>query len=318
MATRFNNHMVAHVWAQQSQPRGQSHNGNLYFEGDTLYSYGGHYPLARFVENDAGQRAVLINSNPYSVTTSAHRSRAWRAVCGLGLPIFQVPGCTDFHPFNLRALEREAVEAFERAGRMRPHNRDYGFELANKALGIARDYAEFFGVPFDWEGADQLRARWAAEAAEAEERAREAREEREQRYREQVAKDRAVQREQFEEWQRGERDNAPWAYQVDEDGSAYLRVNGDKLETSRGAEVPLEHAKRAFRLIKRCRDRGESWRPNGHSIHVGHFTVSEITADGSIRAGCHYITWPHIEAAAIAAGVFEAPEPAGEEVSALA
>jgi hypothetical protein len=77
-----------------------------------------------------------------------------------------------------------------------------------------------------------------------------------------------------------------------------LRVSGSEIETSRGASFPLEHGKRAFALIKKCHDEQRAFRPNGHAIHLGHFTVDEVTVDGDVRAGCHYVKWSEIEAIA--------------------
>lgn len=77
MAEVFNNSMVAHVWAQQRQPHGRSNNGNFYFERETLYSYGTHFPVGVF----AGPGGpVFLNSDGYSVSTSGHKSDAWAAV----------------------------------------------------------------------------------------------------------------------------------------------------------------------------------------------------------------------------------------------
>lgn len=74
MKTVFTNDMVAHVWAQQNQEYGRSNNGNFYFEGAALYSYGRHFTCARFT---AG--VVLFNTASYSVTTAQHMSLARRA-----------------------------------------------------------------------------------------------------------------------------------------------------------------------------------------------------------------------------------------------
>lgn len=90
---------------------------------------------------------------------------------------------------------------------------------------------------------------------------------------------------------------------TDEKGGALLRVRGETLETSWGAEVPLSHAVRAFRFIALCRASGKGWEANGKTLPVGHFRVDSVTASGSIKAGCHVINWPEIEAAARAAGV---------------
>jgi hypothetical protein len=77
----FANDMVAHVWAQQTQDEGRSSNGNFYFDGDTLYSYGRHFAVARFTGRMVdGQRVVLTNSGSYSVTTSGHMNDMRRAL----------------------------------------------------------------------------------------------------------------------------------------------------------------------------------------------------------------------------------------------
>lgn len=90
-----------------------------------------------------------------------------------------------------------------------------------------------------------------------------------------------------------------------ESGGAAMRIAGDTLETSHGASVPLAHAIKAFRFIKLCRERGETFHRNGRTIRVGHFQVDSIDAEGNFRAGCHYFTWPEIERVAKLAGVFD-------------
>jgi len=79
MATVFDNAMTAHVFAQFSQESGRSHNGNLFFEGRALYSYGRHYVAAYLAPapgNPAGVGVALINADSYSVSTSRHVSNA--------------------------------------------------------------------------------------------------------------------------------------------------------------------------------------------------------------------------------------------------
>lgn len=96
----------------------------------------------------------------------------------------------------------------------------------------------------------------------------------------------------FQKWLAGESIGAPGA---DERGRALLRVQGDVLQTSQGAEVPLDHAVKAFGHILRNREAATVWTANGHSITVGHFKIDKIEADGTIRAGCHVIAWAEIE-----------------------
>jgi hypothetical protein len=82
----FSNSMVAHVWAQQSQPEGRSANGQFYFDGPTIYSYGSHFPVARFTDARLGdQQVVLVTSRGYSVTTARHKREVWHALRGLSV-----------------------------------------------------------------------------------------------------------------------------------------------------------------------------------------------------------------------------------------
>jgi len=94
---------------------------------------------------------------------------------------------------------------------------------------------------------------------------------------------------------------------TDEAGGALLRVNGEWLETSQGARVPLEHAIRAFPMIKLCKERGKSWQRNGARLPVGTYQVDAIYPNGDFKAGCHLIRWPEVERIARQLGVFEAP-----------
>jgi hypothetical protein len=84
-----------------------------------------------------------------------------------------------------------------------------------------------------------------------------------------------------------------------------LRIRGDNVETSRGATFPVKHAKLAFSVVKRCRDTGQAWHTNGHSVHLGAFQIDSIDAQGNVRAGCHLVKWPEIERAARQLGLME-------------
>lgn len=87
--TVFDNRMLAHVWAQRTQDSGKSGNGNFYFSGPFLYSYGSHF-LAGYALPDG---RALLNGSRYSVSTSRHQSYAWGAVRGRAA---HVPNLTEF------------------------------------------------------------------------------------------------------------------------------------------------------------------------------------------------------------------------------
>lgn len=67
-----NSAQVTHLFAQQTQDNARS--ANIFFNGKKIYSYGYHYLLGEFIENKKGQKAILINNQGYSSTTSGHIS----------------------------------------------------------------------------------------------------------------------------------------------------------------------------------------------------------------------------------------------------
>jgi hypothetical protein len=63
----FSNHSaVCHKFNEQSQSEGRA--GNIFFEGNKIYSYGYHYLLAEFISPEI----ILINNKGYSSSTSKH------------------------------------------------------------------------------------------------------------------------------------------------------------------------------------------------------------------------------------------------------
>ena len=59
---------VVHVFAQQTQSDGRNQSGSIYFRENKIYSYGSHYLLGEFINDET----IIINDFGYSVTTSKH------------------------------------------------------------------------------------------------------------------------------------------------------------------------------------------------------------------------------------------------------
>lgn len=69
MKTVFSNAQdCVHAFAQRQTPQGRS--GNVFFYGDKIYSYGYHYLLAEFIDDNT----IVINDRGYSSSTSKHIS----------------------------------------------------------------------------------------------------------------------------------------------------------------------------------------------------------------------------------------------------
>lgn len=70
MKTVFTNSEIVHAFNLQDQNYGRTSNGSMYFENNKIYSYGSHYLLGEFIDDNT----IIINNEGYSVTTSKHIS----------------------------------------------------------------------------------------------------------------------------------------------------------------------------------------------------------------------------------------------------
>ena len=276
--------MVAHLWANQTQDSARNPCHNFYFHGDTIYSYGSHFPIARHVTRK-GNSAVLFTTHSYSSTTAGHKCTV-ESACR-HLTVFHVADVNDTRNqfAQYRAEYMGLVGKYAKARQRKPEHLDALRRLVEEANG----YAAFFGLRPRLTLPDDLTGMIAeCQAIEKREKTRKQREE---------AKQAREALERVQKWVDGESDYCP-SY-----GPIRLRVKGDELQTTRGARVPLAHAVKAFRVIKRLHDKGQAYQRNGHTIHLGHFALDAIDSAGNVRAGCHEVAWEEIARVATLAGV---------------
>lgn len=327
MTQVYDNGMVAHVWAHATQESARSHNGNFWFEGDTIYSYS--TPLARIVPSLDGRVALRTNET-FSITTSGKHEPAISRALDYGRYIkdFHVPsigasggrisGSTEInHAENLAYLVSMYEGAKTRARRQKDLWQPLA-EMLQRPADTVFDYAAAFGLvqPSIDVAKDATEITEFRTARDAKNNTPVAAAKREK---ERVARERRkIEKERIEALGKFERESEMRARWLDgssiwgntlrtANGGALLRVKGDNLETSLSASVPLAHAVKAFRFIKRVRETGQPWSRNGHTIRVGHFQVDRIAANGDFHAGCHFIEWCEVERIAKQIGVFDEP-----------
>src|ERR1035437_7012509 len=144
--TTFGSHAnLAHTWAQQTMSHGKSSDARMFFEGATIYSYGNHFPIARFVKRKKGT-CVLFTTQGYSVSTSKHISHVRRALRD---------NATVFHVHDVRvdptaetikkaqASLNESVAAF---GRTTPYDVDQAVVDFENTRDTVNEMAAFFGI----------------------------------------------------------------------------------------------------------------------------------------------------------------------------
>lgn len=320
---------IPHLWAHGlPKGTGRIRNGganNFYAEGDTIYSYGYHFPIARRVEI-GGEVVYLFNPGRYSVTTSGH-IRAARAAVPHGAEVYHLPP-KDSEGRNLwDALARKDSRPIV------DHYRGLIDSAARRAVAPrirattrARILAEIGGIVDDWA---KVRARFGlrcaadrvsapanleevrAEVAREDKRIRAA-EERAAKVAAEVAareEERAAARERLalpkvDDWRRGEDIHLPQpgtepAISIRSVRYPVLRIvaevdgggAGGEVETSKGARVTVDEARRFLavlpRLIERMGQESEE--------RIGHYSRISATLDG-LRIGCHLIPYSEVRA----------------------
>jgi len=283
--------MVAHLWAHKAQDYARNAQHNFYFDGDTIYSYGRHFPIARHVENRRGEQAVLLTTRTYSVTTSKH-VRLVRSACH-NMTVFNVDAPRnegpvsrreDFEEYRKRQLD--LMRSYAKARTSKPYILTTLRELTEEA----NTFAKFFGL--------RTRLKPPANIEDmAAECDRLAKAERDRKRREE-RKVQIERKKRLDDWVAG---LSVYGYFVNE--PVRLRVRGENLETSRGASVPRTDAIRVYKILKRLRKKAATYRRNGKSISLGPFVLDSMDETGTVRVGCHEVAWEEIERVAKLAGV---------------
>lgn len=279
--TVFNNQgAVAHAWALQSQDYGTDSKRRFYFEGPSIYSYGSHFEIGRFVNAPNGERVVLFTTDRYSSTTSTHQSIARSAVRHNSN--YSIPYLDDLErSANVLAanLETDCLDYFcqskpwdgcisrfiERALELNNFIRTFNLkeprvQIPDTLLELMQDHIKYRKARRDALNTPEMIAKREAEAekrAEAKER-----------------KERKALEQRIADWRAG--------------GSGYLhglskqilRIKGDEIQTSGGASVPLNAG---IELLKRIK--------SGTAIigtQIGEYTLNKYNAE-YVWIGCHTI-----------------------------
>jgi len=146
----YNNSELAHVWVHDWRRLGNGRNStdSFYFQQNTIYSYGPHFPIARIVDMPNGDTVALFTTDTYGNTTAKHIGNTYSALQG-NMPIYRVdnvkPNSEREHLGNWRGLRSELNAVRNRirqAKTISDHDINYAVEKANHA----NEYAERFGI----------------------------------------------------------------------------------------------------------------------------------------------------------------------------
>jgi hypothetical protein len=266
---------VAHMWANQTQAEARNANSTLYFSGNTIYSYGSHFPIGKHVENSEGHKAILFTTRSYSNTTSKHVSVVSRAANHKDFIYCYSPGNTHNDNFNSWIRDCESIAQNLKRAR-KPEI--YLSQLGSVKVAVEK-YAGFFGlrIPIvlqnllSIENAEQYSK--YAEQKHAFELAEQKRKEKE--LKKKLSED-------LKDWRSFKKSRLYTRIGVD-----YLRFNSEsnRVETSQNVEIPMEVAKIAFNWAIKTLENGGCKECN---FKILNYDVTELTKS-YIKIGCHKI-----------------------------
>lgn len=274
----FSNDQVAHLWANRS--RDSAHGSNFYFEGDTIYSYGSHFPIARHYKG-----VILFTTQGYSVTTARHISEARNAIPS-SVEVFHVKEPT-------RPPSRESVEEYRERIKSaslsvgRAKNPDARLRDLEDLISEANRFCHHFGFKTRFSAPDNIE-QLRAKAKKSSERERRQAAAKKAKFEKECAAD-------ISDWLNGTKIGS-LPFHLDR---VLLRKRGDTMETSKGAVVPISEAEKAFRFCVLMREKG--WRRNGDRFQIGDFQLDSVSTAGVV-AGCHHVHWDEINRFASAMG----------------
>ena len=258
---------TAHLFATQSQTEARTSNGSLYFYDKSIYSYGSHFCIAKFIDD----KTLLFTERSYSNTTAKHISCVSHATSHINKIYCFNPNASHVDNFTywLNVAEQLA-DKLKRANKPEIYISQLQ-QIENKAI----KYANYFSIAIPETLQSVLKVTTKAEIlAYMENKA-------ELIAAEKVAKEKAAKKEHQTNLKKWRKFETGRLYQ--RDGFDYIRKNNEQFETSQGVKIPLEIGLKLYKNLANVK-------VNDKFLD---FTVNEITKK-YIGIGCHKITFKEI------------------------
>lgn len=283
----FSNNEICHVFCNKVQSEGRTSNNSMFFNNNVLYSYGYHFELAKFIEFN-GETYLFINTASYSNTTSKHQSKLRSSINreiikdvfffdfkqyggGWGRSIYEFKLNQDCLTDTIQAILLKSEEAFKK--QLRARETSYLANEGNRNLLLVRNLLATFGdILHNLNSlADKLTSLYPLqnEALIKANLIDKTRDKREKEKREKLAE---KEKENLNKWLKHEFNGTLYNSPI------HLRLKDDQVQTSKGANVPLDHARHIISQLDKGLDIvGKK---------IGYYTINEVTLD-YIKIGCH-------------------------------
>ncbi len=299
---------VLHRFANQLSEDDYGSAGSISFRNNRLYSYAAC--IAHII--DQKKNIVLITTHQYSVTTSQHISGAMSALShytqiaayDVDITLEYPESAKRYHESNISRMiqELQEYEKKQKTARIRNYTSNFSAAIKNlqqyvnlfyiKSL-LTKEQSEYYnGKAFILP--DGLTERLEKHIAIMKRRYTEQRERWEKEAAERKRIELLTLPEKIEAFHKGGIRSLPYGLDM-----AYLRLNNDhtRIETSKGAQVLVDHAKVIWNTIVRTVEKGIDYTPSVE-IKIDYYTVTVIKANGDLVIGCHNIPFAESESIA--------------------
>ena len=230
MRTVFTNSEIFHVFNEQEQNQGKTSNRNIFFENNKIYSYGYHYLLGEFID----ENTIVINNTGYSNTTSKH--------------IMMLSNATrDKKQFFTEQVEpKKALINLENWVNKLPRatkNKNIYLSQIDNTLKKYTQFLEYTNKDIsisDKESHEKILVLKDSFYNNFENLEQEIKEQQKR----QKEKEKQAIKENLVKWK-----NLEINYFGNKTGNDFLRLNSENIETSQGVKIPITEAKRLLKLI---------------------------------------------------------------------
>lgn len=291
---------IAHAWAHGHAMPPQKHS-RMYFEGDTIYSYGRHFPIAKHYDG-----VVLFTKQGYSPTTSGHIRSVKQAIPSSTKVVYceYIPSRkddTDTHNKNIAQWIHDVHWAYNKLQTAR--KKEQYVSSINVSRAEATKYIELFKLKLSKHDHKKLFAESLEEYSEAVKKEAKAKERKEQSV---LKKGRELHPKWLAAWRNfGEREFAKELSRDERDAiekvesenktrdHARLRTDGTFVFTSKQVSpIPVDVAKRYYNKYIAVVAAGGC--KNNCKYQMIGFDVNEMS-ETHLHVGCHLIERSEID-----------------------
>ena len=265
MKSVFTNTEICHVFAQRTQSTGRTSAGGMFFQDDNIYSYGYHYLLAKFID----ENTILINNTGYSSSTGNH--------------IYLITSATRQHKqyfYNDVVLDNVVEIIRLNAQKLKnARKKEFYASIIISKFESLTDFLKKYKKVNDLKSDEykEIKKIYNAISKNKDKYIQEAKE----REKKQVEREKKKFNEDLEKF-----NNYEINYIYSKLKEDFLRISKDRkqIETTQGVKIDIQEAKQLYEMIQEKKDI--------KGLKIDNYMI--ISINGTLKIGCHNINMNNV------------------------